>query len=80
MDPFYGWSSTASRVDPIRGAVYFLPLSSQIFLVKLCQYYQTSLSCHYYFQGASVGVFYKVGISLLLGHGFILGTIGVWYR
>ena len=30
-----------------------------------------------YFQGASVGVFYKVGISLLLGHGFILGTIGV---
>ena len=46
MDPFYGWGSTASRLDPIQGAVYFLPLSSQIFLVELCQYYQTSLSCH----------------------------------
>ena len=33
-----------------------------------------------YAQGASMGIFYKVGISLLLGHGFILCTIGVLHR
>ena len=36
MAPFYGWGSTASRLVPLRGeAVYFLPLSSQIFLVLI---------------------------------------------
>ena len=34
MAPFYGWGSTASRLEPLL-AVYFLPLSSQEFLVLI---------------------------------------------
>ena len=26
MAPFYGWGSTASRLEPLEEAVYFLPL------------------------------------------------------
>ena len=35
MAPFYGWVSTASKLEPLWGevAVYFLPLSPQKFLV-----------------------------------------------
>ena len=35
MAPFYGWGSTASRLEPLQEAVYFLPLSSQKFLVLI---------------------------------------------
>ena len=35
MAPFYGWASPASRLEPLRGAAYFLPLSSQKFLVLI---------------------------------------------
>ena len=35
MVPFCGWGSTASRLEPLREAVYFLPLSSQKFLVLI---------------------------------------------
>ena len=28
MVSFYGWSSNASRLEPLGGAVYFLPLNS----------------------------------------------------
>ena len=36
MVPFYGWGSTASRrLKPLEEAVYFLPLSSQEFLVPI---------------------------------------------
>ena len=35
MAPFYGWGSTASRLVPLEEVVYFLPLSSQIFLVLI---------------------------------------------
>ena len=36
MPPFYGWGSTVSRLQSHYGeAVYFLPLSSQIFLVLI---------------------------------------------
>ena len=35
MAPFSGWDSTASRLEPLREAVYFLPLSSQKFLVLI---------------------------------------------
>ena len=35
MAPFYGWDSTASRLEPLVEAVYFLPLSSQKFLVLI---------------------------------------------
>ena len=33
--PFFGWGSTASSLEPLQGAVYFLPLSSQKFLVPI---------------------------------------------
>ena len=33
MAPFYAWGSTTSGVEPLREAVYFLPLGSQKFLV-----------------------------------------------
>ena len=33
MAPFYGWGSTASLLESLEEAVYFLPLSSQKFLV-----------------------------------------------
>ena len=33
MAPFYGWGSTASRLEPLRGGN--LPLSSQILLVLI---------------------------------------------
>ena len=36
MDPFYGWDSTASRLQShFREAIYFLPLSSQKFLAVI---------------------------------------------
>ena len=35
MAPFYGWGSTASRLDHFEEAVYFLPLSSQKFLALI---------------------------------------------
>ena len=36
MTPFYGWGSTASRLQShYEEAVYFLPLSSQKFLVLI---------------------------------------------
>ena len=35
MAPFYGWGSTASGLVHFEEAVYFLPLSSQIFLVLI---------------------------------------------
>ena len=36
MAPFYGWGSTASRLQShYKEAVYFLPLSFQIFLVLI---------------------------------------------
>ena len=36
MAPFYGWGSTASRLQSqYEEAVYFLPLSSQKFLVLI---------------------------------------------
>ena len=35
MAPFYGWGSAASRIQNLyKEAVYFLPLSSQKFLVN----------------------------------------------
>ena len=33
MAPFYGWGSTASRLEPLRGGSLLLPLSPQKFLV-----------------------------------------------
>ena len=35
MDPFYGWGSTASRLEPFKEAVYFIALSSQKFLILI---------------------------------------------
>ena len=35
MVTFYGWGSTGSRLEPLQGAVYFAPLSSQMFLVLI---------------------------------------------
>ena len=36
MAPFYGWGSTASRLEPLQGgSLLFLPLSSQKFLVPI---------------------------------------------
>ena len=35
MAPFYGWGSTVSRLQPLRGGSYFLPLTSQKFLVLI---------------------------------------------
>ena len=35
MASFFGWGSNASRLMPIEEAVYFLPLSSQKFLVLI---------------------------------------------
>ena len=35
MAPFYGWGSTTSRLKSLWESVYFLPLSSQNFLVLI---------------------------------------------
>ena len=35
MAPFYGWGSTASRLELRRGGSLFLPLSAQEFLVLI---------------------------------------------
>ena len=32
---FYGWCSTASRLEPLRGDSLFLPLGSQKFLLLI---------------------------------------------
>ena len=33
MAPFYGWGSTVSRLEPLRGGSLLLPLSPQKFLI-----------------------------------------------
>ena len=33
--PFYGWGSTASRLEPLQGGSLLLPISSQKFLVLI---------------------------------------------
>ena len=35
MTPFYGWGSTAARLQPYEEAVYFITLSSQRLLVLI---------------------------------------------
>ena len=35
MTPFYGWGSTASRLEPLRADNLLLPLSSHKFLVLI---------------------------------------------
>ena len=35
MAPFYGWGSTASMLDPLEQAVYFLPLNIKLFDIYL---------------------------------------------
>ena len=34
MAPFYGWGSTASRLEPFQEGSYFLPLSSQKLVLR----------------------------------------------
>ena len=35
MTPFYGWDSTASRLELLRGGSLLLPLSSKKFLILI---------------------------------------------
>ena len=35
MAPFYGWGSTASRLEAIAKAVYFITISSEKFLILI---------------------------------------------